>query len=145
MLCIFFFNIIFFSYILWMNSKILVKTRGNLSMVIHPMSSPGQITLMNPPWWITYKCYKLDKVAPLMIHPPTTYSASLYEDKNIYLSDMWHMPHGGWWTFSQNVMSLALTVWEWMCFQNFRKRITDLIRHRAVCRTAPATLSLSNT
>ena len=34
--------------------------------------------------------------------------------------DMWHMIHDRWgkWTFSQNVSFLALTVWEWRCFED---------------------------
>ena len=31
---------------------------------------------------------------------------------------MWHVTQGGSWTFSQNFMSLALTVWEWRCLED---------------------------
>ena len=31
---------------------------------------------------------------------------------------MWHLTHSVWWTFSQNVSSLALTVWDWQCMED---------------------------
>ena len=36
--------------------------------------------------------------------------------------DTWHATHGGRWTFSENVRSLALTVWVWRCFENLEKK-----------------------
>ena len=37
--------------------------------------------------------------------------------------DMYHVPSRGWWTMSQNVRSLALTVWEGLCYEAFSLRI----------------------
>ena len=33
-----------------------------------------------------------------------------------FCSLLWHMTHGGWWTFSHNFSSLALTVYDLWCF-----------------------------
>ena len=61
-------------------------------------------------------------------------------------SDIWHATHdlwqvglGGRWSFSHNFSSLALTVFEWRCFEG---SVTDLINNKGVCRTAPATPGL---
>ena len=32
--------------------------------------------------------------------------------------DMWHVTCDGGWTFSQNLISLAITVWEWRRFED---------------------------
>ena len=32
--------------------------------------------------------------------------------------DMWHMTHRVGWTFSQNLSSLALPVWDWECLEH---------------------------
>ena len=42
--------------------------------------------------------------------------------------DMWHVTHGGGWTFSQNFSSLALTVWERQCFEDWEEK-DDLAPH----------------
>ena len=72
--------------------------------------------------------------------------------------EMWHVTcdteqvtHEKWqvwgrWTFSQNFSFIALTVWEWRCFEELRKRMIQLVNEwinvKGVCRTAPATQSL---
>ena len=51
-------------------------------------------------------------------------------------------------TFFQNVSSLALTVWERQCFEEWEEkdhRVTCLINDKGVCKTAPATPGLLNT
>ena len=50
---------------------------------------------------------------------------------------MW--PGGGGVNILSNFMTLTLTVWEWSCF------VSQSVNYKAVCRTAPATLGLSNT
>ena len=42
--------------------------------------------------------------------------------------DMWHMRGRGRWTFFQNGISLALTVWEWKCFEDFEELVTQLLK-----------------
>ena len=57
----------------------------------------------------------------------------------------WHMTHGGGWTISQNFSSLALTVWDLWCLEDWEEndhRLNESISNKAVCRTAPATLGL---
>ena len=69
--------------------------------------------------------------------------------------DMRHVTCDTWlvtgmrrWTFSQNFSSLALTIWERRFVEDIQKIfpqvqwLTDLISHKAVCRTAPATPGL---
>ena len=49
------------------------------------------------------------------------------------------MTGGGRWTFSQQVSSLALTVWEWRCFKDLEEKddsVGFLINYQGVCRTA---------
>ena len=58
-----------------------------------------------------------------MTDPPTTSSKG---KKNLsamwhMILEMWHMTGGGGWTFSQNVRSQALTVWEWRCFEDLEE------------------------
>ena len=58
-----------------------------------------------------------------MTDPPTTSST---EKKNLsamwhMILEMWHVPGGGGWTFSQNARSQAFTVWEWMCFEDLEE------------------------
>ena len=74
--------------------------------------------------------------------------------------DMWHNTHAMWhltydrwgrWTFSQNVSSLALTVWEWrfdediftnhhdLLNRSINEWMNELINNKDVYRTAPAT------
>ena len=61
--------------------------------------------------------------------------------------DTWHMTHLGGWTFSQNFSSLALTVCDLWYYEDILGKgwVTQLMNHKAVCRTAPATPGLSNT
>ena len=48
-------------------------------------------------------------------------------------------------TFSQNVSSLALTVWEQKGFEDLEEKdVSELINYKGVCRTAPATPGLLN-
>ena len=57
------------------------------------------------------------------------------------------MTHGGGWTFSQSFSSLALTVWDLWCLQDWEEKddqLTHLINYEAVYRTAPAKPSLLN-
>ena len=66
--------------------------------------------------------------------------------------DMWLMTYDtlhmtGWvmWTFSQNLSSLALTVWDWRCFEDLEENdesVNELFIDKGVCRTAPATPGL---
>ena len=51
-------------------------------------------------------------------------------------------------TLSQNFRSLALTVLEWRCFEDYEEMghgLNKQINHKTVCRTAPATPGLSFT
>ena len=58
--------------------------------------------------------------------PPTSFTTLTKEDekKKKYMwhmtRDIWHVSHdrGGWWTFSKNFSSLALTVWDLKCFED---------------------------
>ena len=60
-------------------------------------------------------------------------------------SDTWHVTGGGRWTFSQNVRSLAIAVWDRRfdedIFTNHDRlhKINELINDEDVYRTAPAT------
>ena len=60
-------------------------------------------------------------------------------------SDTWHMTHIVGWTFSQNVSSLALPVWDWQCFEYIstsHEWVSQSVNYEAVYRTAPATPGL---
>ena len=60
------------------------------------------------------------------------------------LRKQWHRI---WWTLCQHFRSLALTVWELWCFQNFEEKyclLTDWMNYKAFCRTAPATQGMLN-
>ena len=53
--------------------------------------------------------------------------------------DMWNVTHGGGWTFSQYFTSLALTVWEKECFDDWEEKnesIGQWMSDGGVCRTA---------
>ena len=41
--------------------------------------------------------------------------------------DIGHMTNMGWSTLSQNIRSLALTVWEWMCFEDIFTRTDSVV------------------
>ena len=59
--------------------------------------------------------------------------------------DMWHVTHGGGWTFSQNFSSLAPTVWDLWCHEDWEEKdrsVSSLINDKTVCRSAPATPGL---
>ena len=65
--------------------------------------------------------------------------------------EMRHMTCGelGWWPFSHNFCSKALTIWEWRCLrriftkdQRVTEFLNDLMNGKDVCRAAPATLGL---
>ena len=59
--------------------------------------------------------------------------------------DTWHLTGGGRWTFYQNFSSLAPTVWEWRCsedFQYFQWMNEWTNEWKGVYITAPATLGL---
>ena len=63
--------------------------------------------------------------------------------------DMWHMTRDmfGGWTFSQNVCSLALTVYDLWYYEDLGEKadsISQSVNHKAVYRTAPATPGLLN-
>ena len=48
--------------------------------------------------------------------------------------DIWHMTVGGMWTLIQNFSSLAITVWEWMCFEDiFTKDYWGKPSRRRIC------------
>ena len=63
-----------------------------------------------------------ENLVPLITNPPPTSSTNLKEEekrrKNMthdtchVTPDMWHVTHGGGWTFSQKFSSLALMVWD---------------------------------
>ena len=36
--------------------------------------------------------------------------------------NIWHVTHGGGWTFSQNFSSLALTVWDLWCLEDWEEK-----------------------
>ena len=62
--------------------------------------------------------------------------------------DRWNVIHGGGWTFSQNLSSLALTVWDRQCLQDSEQKghsINKLNNHQGVYKRALATLGLLNT
>ena len=55
------------------------------------------------------------------------------------------MTHGGGWTFSQNVSSSALTVWDRQCLEDSERKdhsMNQLVNYEGVYRTAPATPGL---
>ena len=54
------------------------------------------------------------------------------------------MTHVAGWTFSQNLSSLALPVWDWECLEDILTKgsFNELINYMAVCRTAPSTPGL---
>ena len=59
--------------------------------------------------------------------------------------DTRHVTHGGEWTFSQNFIFLALTVWDLWCCEDLEEKIDSLNRllsNKGVWRTAPATPGL---
>ena len=63
--------------------------------------------------------------------------------------DTWHVTHGGEWTFSLNVSSLALTVWERQCLEDSERKnqrinqsINQSMNYEGVYRTASATPGL---
>ena len=73
--------------------------------------------------------------------------------KQCYIQDasgrgLWGVIHGIGWTCSQNVSSLALTVWELWYFEDLEEKDhwpTDRPNDRGVCRTAPVTPCLIKT
>ena len=58
--------------------------------------------------------------------------------------DTWNMTHSVGWTFSLNFSFLALPVWDWQWFKYISTNHQS-VSQSAVCRTAPATLSLLTT
>ena len=59
--------------------------------------------------------------------------------------DMWHLTHHRWWTLCQNFRSLALTIWESWCFEDFEEKddwLNESINDKGVSRAAPATPGL---
>ena len=60
--------------------------------------------------------------------------------------DIWHVTHGGGWTFTPNFSSLALTVWDRQCLEESKQTITEwmneLISNSGDCRTTTATPGL---
>ena len=55
------------------------------------------------------------------------------------------MTHGGGLTFSQNLSSPALTVWDRQCLEDSERKdhlMNESVSDEGVCRTAPATLGL---
>ena len=61
--------------------------------------------------------------------------------------DMWKVTCDMWWTFSKNVSSLALMVWEWRRFEDSEEKadsVNQSMNDKGVCRTAPATPGLLN-
>ena len=94
---------------------------------------------------------KIDGVAPLITDPSQTsfniLSKKMSGDMWHMTCDMWDVTGGGWWTFSQNVRSLALTIWEWRCFEDIFTKdhwVSELVNDECVCRTSPATPGLLN-
>ena len=62
--------------------------------------------------------------------------------------DTGNVTHDGGWKFSKNFSSLALTVWDKWCFEDWEEKddfkSTQLMSDKGVCRTAPATPGLLN-
>ena len=66
--------------------------------------------------------------------------------------DMWHVTHDIWhvtrdvrWTFYKKVSSLALTVWDLWCSEDFEEKdslLNEWMNDEAVFRTTPAILGL---
>ena len=58
---------------------------------------------------------------------------------------MWHVTHGGGWTFSQNFSSPALTVWDRQCLEDSELKddsLNESVNYEGVYRTAPASPGL---
>ena len=61
-----------------------------------------------------------------------------------------HMPHSVGWTFSQNLSSLALAVWDWQCLEDIwtkaslNESVNELMNDRDDYRTAPGLLIISH-
>ena len=63
--------------------------------------------------------------------------------------DMWHVTHGGGWTFSGNFSSPALTVWDKQCIEDSKQKdhwlnqwMYGWINYKGVYRTATASPGL---
>ena len=66
-------------------------------------------------------------------------------DTGLVTCDMWHLTHGGGWTFSNIFSFSALTVWERECREDSEQKnhwISPWINYKGVYSTAPATPSL---
>ena len=77
--------------------------------------------------------YKLDRIAQLIPDPRSNSSTTF--------SMFFKGTLGGRRIFSTNCRSLALTVWEWMCFEDFEEKdhwLSQSVNDDGVCRTAPA-------
>ena len=75
----------------------------------------------------------------------TWYMWHVTSDTSHLTCDNWKRTCWGRWTLSQNVRSLALTIWKWWFVENiFTKDVglNQLMNHKGVCRTAPATPGL---
>ena len=58
---------------------------------------------------------------------------------------MWNPIHGGGWTFSKNVSSPALTVWDRQCLEDSKQKddsINESMNYEGVYGTAPSTPGL---
>ena len=58
---------------------------------------------------------------------------------------MLHVTLGGGRTFSHNLSSLAFTVLERNCFEDWEEKgdsVNESLNDKGICRTAPATLGL---
>ena len=64
------------------------------------------------------------------MYPPPTSSTTLKKKKKLHFPpdtwhltcETWHVTHGGGWTFSKNVSSPALTVWDRQCLEDFKRK-----------------------
>ena len=68
---------------------------------------------------------KLDPVGPCDDRPTTSttiYKTNMTCDTWQVICDKWHVTHGGGWTIYQNFNSLALTVWDFWCLEDWEEK-----------------------
>ena len=56
--------------------------------------------------------------------------------------DMWHMTHGGKWTFSKNDRSIALMVWKWRGFEDIMIQKLDQLANLQLTNNMLANIAI---
>ena len=141
----------FWSKWYWMNQLIhkliLSKIQNKPTNVNSPESAPNSQKFLSHAllsqegnWynsWISRKFLsktklkysQLDGVGPVDNRPSTKKKEEEKKDMCHVTQDLWHMTCDAWhmtdgvmWTFSQNLSSLSLTVWEWRCSEDLEEK-----------------------